>query len=193
MKTVECFGCKAVFEKQSDVQHYQFAGIGKYGIAVPECLASFFAVLSRESELFGYPPAHRLVVDAYAIQHPRRKEWQKKFEIEPRLVRASIQSVTVHLMMLYWAIEKNIDLHEIASITGRMLQKAREDNFEFIELEPPKDLGAIKVDQVKKIFFAQELSLQEYTQLMWDWAQSAWDAWSYYHETIQKLCEKYGE
>lgn len=187
----QCHGCKSLFPFQESLEHYQFAGIGKYGIATPECLAAYFDILAKENELYGYPPAHRLIVDAYSVQHPRIEEWQKKFNIELRLVRASIQSVPVHLIALYCAIEKQMDLRSIAKVMDAILTNMSKHDIQFNELKSPTELGFIKVGDVKEAFFAKECTLDEYTKLADNWARAAWDAWQEHHATIRHWYEKY--
>lgn len=187
----QCPGCKAIFPIQDELAHYQFAGIGKYGIAAPECLAAYFDVLAKENELFGYPPAHRLMVDAYSVQHPRVVEYQKSLNIEPRLVRASIQSIVMHLLALYLAIEKKVPLLQIASEMDKILTGMNAQGVEFEELISPDDLGHIKAVDVKKLFFSKPYTLDEYTQLAWDWAHTTWNAWAKHHDKVRTWYKKY--
>lgn len=187
----QCYGCKAVFPIQNGLD--QCAGIGRYGVAIPECLAAFYDIIARECELFGYPPAHRLIIDAYAVQHPRRAEWQKKLNIEPRLIQASIQSIGIHLIALYCAIELKMELSSIAKVMNSILANMGENKFEFSDLTAPEELGSIKVADVRAAFFAKECSIEEYTQLARQWAQVAWDAWKDHHDLIRTLHKKYGD
>lgn len=154
-------------------------------------MAAFFDVLARESELYGYPPAHRLIIDAYAVQHPRSKEWQEKLNIKQRFVHASIQSIAIHLIALYVAIEKQIDLPSIAKVMDKILKNMGERGETFQELKPPKNLGSIKINDVKEAFFARQCTLDEYSKLAWNWGQESWNAWKEHHDTVQKWYKEY--
>lgn len=187
----ECHGCKAIFPYQKELDHYQHAGIGRYGVASPECLAAFFDILAKESELFGYPPAHRLVVDAYAIQHPSDKEWQEKLHIDQRLIKASIKSIPMHLMALHCAIDLHVELPTIAKVMGTISTNINNEKADFAELAKPKNLGAIKAIDIKNLIFAKDCTLDEYTQYAWNWARSAWNAWESHHTVVRSWYEKY--
>lgn len=185
LSTHMCPGCTTEFKKSESVEHYRSAGIGRYGVASPECLATFFAVLARENELYGYPAAHRLIIDAYAAQHPRNADLQKKLGIEERLIAASIQSVPVHLIAIYCALEKQIPLEDIAPIMDRVLSAMNAHGIEFDNLSAPADLGDMNVAKVKQLFFSKEYTLEEYTELAFEWARVVWNAWQKEHAIIR--------
>jgi hypothetical protein len=44
--------------------------VHKYVPSAPDCWQLFGQIQADEAVRFGYPPAHRLVVDAYMAQHP---------------------------------------------------------------------------------------------------------------------------
>ena len=186
-----CYGCHARFTHQPELEYYRFAAIGRYGIAIPECVAAYLEIIAKESELFGYPPAHRLIVDAYAVQHPRRKEWQAKLKIEPRLISASIQSVACHLIALHLALEKQVPLLKIAGNMDHFLAVMTAQGVEFTELSPPENLGAFTVQTMKEVVTSEALNLEKYHQAALDWAKNAWDAWEAHHVTIRQWCKKY--
>jgi hypothetical protein len=192
LKIHQCYGCKGEFPIQEELAYHQFAGIGRYGVAIPECLATLYDIIAKENELFGYPPAHRLIIDAYAAQHPRHPEVQQAFAIEQRLIKASVQSITVHLIGLYCAIELKIELPKIAQVMGAMLAQMKQQSFEFYDLQAPADLGSVKVMDVKSRLFAHACSSDEYLQLAMHWAKTVWDAWKEQHATIGKLYTIYG-
>lgn len=181
----QCPGCRAEFPIQKDIDQYQTVGIARYGVASPECSYAYCELQNYERERFGYPAANRLIVDAYAVQHPPHREYQQKLGINQRLVAASHQSVAVHLIALYAAFEKNIELLKIAKIMDMILSK----NIEFPELKAPENLGDIRAIDVLHAIKEKELNLDEYTQLAKKWAHSAWDAWKEHHKTVKEWHE----
>lgn len=97
--TEKCFACGGAFVPVDGPTH-------KYMLSSPGCWHAYGALLTREYEnpaLFG--AAHRLTVDAYALQHPG----------DPSDRRAR-QSVWVHYAALHLALHKKMDFASIASI-----------------------------------------------------------------------------
>ena len=66
----------------------------------PGCWAAFGEVLALEYSEASYARAHRLSVDAYAVQHPGRPSPQ------------SVQSVALHLISLCLILEQGLDFGE---------------------------------------------------------------------------------
>ena len=62
----------------------------------PSCWAAYGEVLAREYNDPAFMAAHRLTVDAYAVQHPGRPSPQ------------SIQSVALHLISLCLVLEQEL-------------------------------------------------------------------------------------
>lgn len=119
-----CPGCKVILP-------YQEGPYNRYGINSPECWAAFTELLAQESEHYGYPPAHRLIVDAYAVQHPPHLEHQLALKIEKRLIDASIQSIVIHLIALYAAFEEQKELLAISRIMDRVLTNVNQEKAVF--------------------------------------------------------------
>ena len=186
-----CPGCKIVLPYKEELQHYQTVGIARYGVVSPECSFIFLEVLNNERELFGYPPAHRLIVDAYAVQHPPHAEIQTKLKIDKRLVDASIQSISIHLLALHCSMVKKMELRSIAKIMDTILSNMARDKAPFELLTPPENLGDIKVIDIETQMLEKNLDLNDYTALAYSWAESSWMAWKAHHETIKKLYDKY--
>lgn len=191
LKTRICPGCKTIFPYQEELNHYSESGIARYGVATPECAATFFEILTLEGERYGYPPAHRLIIDAYALQHPPYKEVQQLLGISPRLIDASIQSISIHLLALYCAIEKKMPLETIAAEMNQILTQSNKHKVTFDLLSPPSGIGVLKAIDVHALMSKKLLTLEEYTQLAWDWAHTVWRAWAHEHDTICTLYEKY--
>lgn len=182
---VQCFGCKAFFNK-SDESMVRY-GVGRYGVCIAECNNVFInELLGYEQLSFGYPDVHRLVVDAYAVQHPQNPEMQKQLGIEPRFIAASIQSVTVHLIALYCAIELKMPLKQISKVMGNILNTGVK--FENNPLTPPAQLGDITIAN-----FSSDFTFEQYQDFAWRWARCVWNAWKKDHQKIKILYEKYGK
>ena len=188
MQTQECFGCKGIYLKRSDVKPYQQYGIARYGVAIPECMAAMSEVLVKESELYGYPqPAHRLIVDAVGLQHPPHREIQEKLGISSRFIDASIQSIWIHGLALYCFFEQEMLAGKVVLIMKKTLDAIGKAGHTFSELKSPYDLGRIKMLDINKMVMEKELTLKEYTQLAYKWAQSVWDAWENQHDAFSAL------
>lgn len=163
-----------------------------YGVTSSECRQKFDEILVKEQTLFHYPDAHRLIIDAYLTQHPRRKALQDEQQISQRLQNASVQSIAIHLTALYCALELKLPLASIASIMNKVLTHMNKIGATFPELEPPHDLGKIRVTDVYDKVFAQEIvTLPEYEEIAYAWARSSWDAWQAHHDTIRKWHKEY--
>ena len=171
----QCPGCKAFFPKKEGPPH-------RYGVSSSECWAAFTELLAYEGMHYGYPDIHRLVVDAYAVQHPQNTALQVELGISQRLIAASIKSVAIHLIALYLALVKKVELKRI----NRMMNHILTSGAIFDPLDPPSQLGSITV-----IDIAQASNFEEYTQWAWKWVQSAWNAWTPHHEIVQSWYEKY--
>ena len=192
-KFQSCIGCKAIYTlKEHDpmVQAAVGAGINRYGVTSLECIATFVEILAREQEWFGYPPAHRLIVDAYSVQHPPHLEHQLKLGISTRLIKAGVQSVSGHLIILYCIFEKRMDFNSATKVLGRVIANMNALNANFPNLKAPDNLGKIKaIDFLKEL--ENQITLEKYTQLAWDWAKEAYDAWKDQHSVIKDLYAKY--
>ena len=154
---VACVGCGALFPDTDGPTH-------RYMESSPGCWACYGEVLAREYGDYRYARAHRLTVDAYAVQHPGRPA--------PR----SIQSVALHLMSLCAILEKGRD-HQTAT---ELLQRGSGRKELFRWLEPPASRGRITVLDVH-----QAGDAEEHAAAVREWAGSAWSAWSGHHEVIR--------
>ncbi len=171
-----CPGCKASFTQEKELP------LHKYGVMAPECWAAFNTLLGYEADNFGYPEEHRLTVDAYGVQHPQNLELQKQLGIKERLIQASVQSVGRHLIGLYCALEKKMDLLSISKVMGQVIKSGQELEL----LEPQESMGDITIAN-----FSPDFSREEYSQFAWAWAQSAWNAWAHKHDLVRSWMEKY--
>jgi hypothetical protein len=157
-KLAPCFSCGALAPETEGPTH-------KYLLSSPGCWALYGEILARDYGEYNYPPVHRLVVDSYAVQHPGQP------------VRQAIQSVAVHLIGLYLALEEGMEAGQATQAIGRATRFS--DSFDW--LDPPESLGFITVADVVK-----SRSLEEYDRLGRDWARSAWEAWAVHHGQVRK-------
>lgn len=181
--TRQCPGCKIILPKQEELDYLYDGAFGRYGVASPECLNLLNKVLLQEYE-YGRPMSLR--IDAYGVQHPPHGEIQKALGIKPRLIAASKQSVAIHLLALYFMLEKKLPLSEVAVSMDRILSSGVK--LEDYELVPPRNVGAITVADV-----AQAQSREEHIHLVGQWNRVAWTAWVAYHPTVRSWYEKYGK
>lgn len=179
----QCPGCKVLLPSRDDLAGYQ-KSLGRYGVTSPECEALFDEVLARFFDQFSTNPGLILPIDAYAVQHPPHFEHQAALNISKRFIDASIQSVGIHLVILYLMVEKKMPKSEAGKIANLVLVNGPAT---LPYLEPPLDLGTIKITNVAKANTADELET-----LIWEWARSAWNAWSAHHETIRSWYMMYG-
>ena len=179
----QCYGCKAQFPYVEASESYQTIGIARYGVASAECIAAFCDVLGKEQEWAGYPPIHRLFIDAYAVQHPPHREIQEKLGIDQRLIDASIQSIVIHLIALYLAFEKKLPLQSISKQMAHILDS--KVKLEELQLEAPSHLGGLTIVNIQKA-----ANFKEYEKLVEQWALVSWNAWKKHHDTIRKYYEE---
>lgn len=136
----------------------------------PGCWKLYTEVLAREYGEWNYPPIHRLTVDCYAAQHPTKTS-------DPK----SAQSVQVHLLGLFLALEKKVEPRQITKLIADVIVKNKNT---FTWLEPPKNLGVITISDVWNA-----KTLNEHEILVNDWANSIWQAWKRDHPSIKKLLD----
>jgi hypothetical protein len=136
-------------------------------LSAPGCWATFneLAVLQYEIASFDL---RRMAVDAYAVQHPGTTD------------RRAIQSVAVHLISLYFVLERGLTP---TAATDKM-RVALADKSRFVWLKPPSSLDEITVVNVVKV-----TDRAEHEVMVKRWARSAWEAWSDYHEQIRRWAE----
>lgn len=151
-----CSGCGAVVPSSPGPTH-------RYIGASPGCWAIYGNVLTREYRELGRPPEHRLIVDAYAAQHPGRESLQ------------AVRSVAIHLIALHLVLERETPLGQISLILRRYSKRP-----EFHWLTPPETMGDLTIVDVRG---ARER--EAYARLCVVWARSVWDAWANHHEVVR--------
>jgi len=118
-----------------------------------------------EMERYGYPDVHRLVVDAYAAQHPG-----------PGVDRRDRQSVFVHLASIHLVIEEG----RACSEAGALIRRLTEGRPEFPLL---RRNGAGAID----LRHAWEASdLVDYERRVHEWAEAVWTSYEPSHDHIRR-------
>lgn len=158
MKTCKCFSCGGIFPDIDGPVH-------KYMLSSPGCWAIYGEVLAREYSNPEYFEVHRLTVDAYAVQHPGSTD------------RQSIQSVGVHLIRLCLFLEHGLTPEK----ANEAMLQAGKNKSSFYYLEPPSDLGLITAKDVYNTS-----TVMEHKNMVMQWAECVWDAWSIHHDTIRE-------
>lgn len=163
-----CFSCEANCLNIEGETH-------KYMLSSPGCWMMFGEVLAREYEDIRYFRVHQFTVDAYACQHPGKKE------------RRSINSVGIHLCSLYALLELDKNSQEVIHIRKKLSEKQKTEPF-FRWLEPPKNMGELTVEYVWKAE-----TPEQHCKRVHEWAASTWEAWQSHHQTIENWVHKIWE
>ena len=153
-----CPGCGAVIPDPGGVAHPPL-------MASPGCWAAYGDVVGREYGEWSNPPIHRLTSAAYAAQHPGERS--------PK----SIQALAVHLITLYFAIDRGMDAARIPREIGRAVADPSE--FRWLEVPPDRDWRTI-------LDVRGARDDREHTSRVLRWAASVWEAWSPSHDSIRK-------
>lgn len=184
MNITQCPGCNSMLPATD------YPADNRYGVSSAACRQAFDEIITQEGAQFEYPAGHRLVVDAYWAQHPPRHAIQRELGISERFVAASIQSVSIHLIALYLALEKKVPLNDVAFHMNRVLAHMSERGANFKELTPPDNLGSLCAADVRDMM-REPLTLEAYEKIGWRWAGAVWDAWKEHHAVIRSLYETY--
>jgi hypothetical protein len=156
-----CPGCGVVLPEFDGPTH-------PYIGASPACWALYGELLAYEYGELGYPECHRLTVDAYAAQHPGKRE--------PR----SIRSVATHLSGLYLVLERGFDGPAATALKNRVVEA--EPGFKW--LNPPATNGALTVQDVLEM-----RSEMPHCDAVEAWASSVWGLWGLHHSTVRDWVE----
>lgn len=136
--------------------------VHRYMESSPSCWAVYGETLAREYSDPAFMAAHRLTVDAYAVQHPGQKSDQ------------SVQSVAVHLISLHAVLVEGLS-HRAAT---QVIQRSA-DHLRFEWLEPPAQRGELSVSTVHSARTAEE-----HVAAVHAWANSVRAAWAGHHSTV---------
>ncbi len=158
---IRCLGCGALVPDIEGPTH-------EYMLSAAGCWATFNEVAVQQYEIASFD-LRRMAVDAYAVQHPGTTD------------RRAVQSVAVHLISLYFVLERGLTPTEA---TGKM-RHALMDKSRFVWLQPPPSMGGITVADVVNV-----INPAEHEAVVKRWAHSAWEAWSAHHARIRKWAEE---
>ena len=139
----------------------------RYMLSSPGCWALYGEVLAREYGDLRYMAAHRLTVDAYAVQHPG----------EP--CSQAIQSVAIHLISLHLIFERD---HVHAKAT-RALARLTEGVYEWLTPPAQFEMTIANVSRAD--------SPEEHRSRIEEWARANWQAWSPHHDQIRTWAERH--
>jgi hypothetical protein len=154
---IRCLGCGALVPDIDGPTH-------EYMLSAPGCWSLFNQVAVLQYEIASFD-LRRMAVDAYAVQHPGTID------------RRAVQSVAVHLISLYFVLERGLTPTEA---TDKM-RHALTDKSRFVWLKPPSSMGEITVVDV--VYITEPL---DHEALVKCWTRSAWEAWRAHHGQIRK-------
>jgi hypothetical protein len=128
------------------------AGPGSVG----ECQGLFAQVLGREFADLALYRAHRLVVDAYCLQHPEQ------------YVKSS-KSAAAHLAGMCWSLERGLSRY-MPVVLSRWLNGAR--TCTPVTPPAPRQRGELNLGCL-----SGTTNPDDYLAAAFEWARSAWNAW----------------
>lgn len=143
--------------------------VHRYVPSAPGCWKVFGEVQADESLRFGYPPAHRLVVDAYMAQHPGDGQ-----------DRRERQSVFAHLVALCALLERSVTPDRVTRLLGAVV-RSRAD---FPALARPDRPSAVTV-----LRMVGAGDLNDYSARAWEWAAAVWGSWADQHSLIRRALD----
>lgn len=161
--TIACAGCGALVPNIDGPVH-------KYVPSAPGCWKTFGQVQADEALRFRYPPAHRIVVDAYMAQHPGDGS-----------DRRDRQSVFVHLVGLYAVLVLEMSPERSTNVFRRLLH----DRDDFPHLRRTGDPGSLTVMHV-----VGARDLDDYDSRAREWGRAVLESWPQHHELIRAALEQ---
>jgi hypothetical protein len=164
MNTQICLGCGVELPSCEGPVH-------RYMESSAACWARYGELLAREYQSSEYMPAHRLTVDAYAVQHPGRPSPQ------------SIQSVNVHLISLHAVLQLGFDHRRATSLIRHSVESGG-----FIWLEPP-----VKHADLTVLHPLATTSPHEHVMAVREWALAVWRSWADHHVQVRAWAERVRE
>lgn len=141
--------------------------VHKYVPAAAGCWKTFGEVQADELARFGYPPAHRLVVDAYMAQHPGDGS-----------NRHERQSVFAHLCGLYARLELDVPPARATEILRRVV--SGRDDFPVLRRD-----GGPGRPTVLHMIGARDVD--DYDRRAREWGEAVWRSWARHHREIEMV------
>jgi hypothetical protein len=136
---------------------------------VVECQELFAQALGREFADTALYDAHRLVVDAYCLQHPEQ------------YMRSS-KSAAAHLAGMCWSLERGPSRH-MPVVLSRWLNGAR--TCASVTPPAPRQRGDLNIGCLSGI-----TNPDDYVAAASEWARSAWNAWSAHWPQARRWVEE---
>ena len=158
-ETRECPGCGAAVPAIDGPVH-------KYVPSSPGCWKTFGELQADEAKRFRYPPAHRVVVDAYMAQHPGDGS-----------DRRDRQSVFVHLVGLCAVLEHDLPQPFATRLLGQLIWRRHRDFPILLRIDGPGSLTVLHMLGAD--------DLVDYERRAREWAAAVWWSWSAQHELIR--------
>jgi hypothetical protein len=156
MTITKCPGCGVELPSIDGPVH-------RYMESSAACWNRYGELLAREYQAPDYMMAHRLSVDAYAVQHPGT--------LSPQ----SVQSVAVHLISLFAVLNLGYSHRDATNLIKRC---ANQGTFEW--LDPPRGVATLNV-----LHPLQATSATAHIAAVKEWATYAWQSWSQHHQQIR--------
>ena len=153
-----CPGCSAVLPVQGGGPTH------RYMTSSAACWGAF-GLLNDPEQPLEPAPFNALTVDTFAVQHPGTPSNQ------------SVNSVAIHLMVLYGVLERNFLPEQALWLRmrpGRFSNIAKHDRFHL--LTPPNFIGRLTVSDV----IAEKTSLER-SRLVEAWVKEVWSVWAVLH------------
>lgn len=132
------------------------------------CLKLFEEVIAREFSDYRYGGVHRLIVDAYSLQHPDA-------------YMRSGKSFVAHLTGIYAALES-----EDTSAVNQKMRKWLSAN---PKIEKPVGLPRQK-GKLTIAFVHNAADADEHCRRVPEWAQEVWSAWGEHHTLAKQLIDE---
>ena len=133
------------------------------------CQRLFDEILAREFGDFRYAREHRLMVDAYSLQHPT--EYMR-----------SAKSYAAHLTGMYAALERG-GADRVNRAVQTWLGKPQ-------TLQRPGDPGPRQRGRLTIVHVHEAREPEEHVRRVREWARSAWEAWRDYHHVARRWTEE---
>jgi Family of unknown function (DUF5946) len=154
-----CPGCGAALPAIPDgVTH-------RYMESSPACWAAFTALGTAEKPLEGMP-FDAMLVDAFAVHHPGTPSDQ------------SLQSVAIHLMVLYGVLERDFKPEQALWLRQRPGRPSRTPKHARFHWLTPPDLHS----RLTASTVAAGATPLERSELAEAWIREVWDLWKRAHE-----------
>jgi hypothetical protein len=158
-ETRACSGCGAVVPDIDGPVH-------KYVPSSPGCWKTFGELQADEAQRFGYPLAHRVVVDTYMTQHPGDGS-----------DRRDRQSVFVHLVGLCAFLEHSLGHPYATRLLGQVIRRRAGEFPILLRTHGPGSLTVLHM--------VGAADRDDYESRAREWAAAVWDSWGAQHELIR--------